>query len=516
MLNITNDTNLKLIKPYINQQNVQKIIEGEVNMTSVLGSLHSSIADEICLNNLCTSEVFIRFMTGKNNSVDVGTGKVNAVVHEYLHKTLTKKKNKNIEIDTTALAELIRQLFKVIVIKETRDLYLYNFESGIWQCIEYVLDRFIYEVVSTTLEMEWSSVLTTKTLQEVDKKPKIIPIAQLNLKGFAFRNGTLDYQTNKIVPHNPEHYCTIHSDVKYEPTAICPKFMVTLDIWFKGEEDTKNFIQEWFGYSLCGSFKANAFLMVYSKGGEGKSTLFGVLEKLVGHLNVTSTPLSNFNSTFGLEPLVGKKLNISTESNTDSFDTAKLKAITAGEKITVNRKNLAETEMKLPIKMMYLLNNLPEISDSSTGFKRRLLILPLLNKLNSTQQDKNLPQKLEEELSGILNWAMEGLERLENNNYKFTISKSMMQILNKYLTPEEVMEKFVIANIIEDSVATTPCKEVISAYEIWCDNNGFPITNTNSPKIFWKLFKTVALKIGLPFTKYKTNGGQALRGLKLI
>lgn len=516
MLNITNDTNMKLIKPYINQQNVQKIIEGEVNMTSVLSSLHSSIADEICMNNLGASEVFIRFMTGKNNSVDVGTGKVNAVVHEYLHKTLTKKKNKNIEIDTTALAVFIRQLFKVIVIKETRDLYLYNFERGTWQCIEYVLDRFIYEVVSTTLEMGWSVALTSKTLLEVDKKPKIIPIAQLNLKGFAFSNGTLDYQTNKIVPHNPEYYCTIYSDVKYDPSASCPKFMNTLDIWFKGENDTKDFIQEWFGYSLSGSFKANAFLMVYSKGGEGKSTLFGVLEKLVGQHNVTSTPLTNFNSTFGLEPLIGKKLNISTESNTQSFDTAKLKAITAGEKITVNRKNIAEIEMILPIKMMYLLNKLPEISDSSHGFKRRLLILPFLNKLSSAQQDKRLPQKLEGELSGILNWAMKGLKRLENNNYKFTISKSMAKILNKYLTPEEVMEKFVTANIRVDSDAITPGKEVISAYVIWCNNNGFPITNTSSPKIFWKLFNTVTFRNGLTYAKYKSNGAQALKGLKLI
>ena len=54
------------------------------------------------------------------------------------------------------------------------------------------------------------------------------------------------------------------------------------------------------------SFKANAFLIVYSKGGEGKSTLFGLLEQLVGAANTTAIPLSN--KDFGLEPLLNKNL----------------------------------------------------------------------------------------------------------------------------------------------------------------------------------------------------------------
>ena len=56
------------------------------------------------------------------------------------------------------------------------------------------------------------------------------------------------------------------------------------------------------------TFKANAFLLVYSQGGEGKSTLFGLLEQLVGVANTTAIPLSNFNRDFGLEPLLNKSL----------------------------------------------------------------------------------------------------------------------------------------------------------------------------------------------------------------
>ena len=77
--------------------------------------------------------------------------------------------------------------------------------------------------------------------------------------------------------------------------------------WFDDNDDIA-FVQEWFGYVLSKEFKANVFLLVYSQGGEGKSTLFGLLEHIVGIPNTTAISLSNFNQSFGLEPLLHKNL----------------------------------------------------------------------------------------------------------------------------------------------------------------------------------------------------------------
>src|SRR5699024_9244345 len=106
--------------------------------------------------------------------------------------------------------------------------------------------------------------------------------------------------------------------------------------------ETIDFIQEWFGYTLSTSHKANAFLIGVGAGANGKSTLFDVLAQLVGIQNVASATLSNFNHQFGFEPLIGKKLNLATESDVDAFKTGNLKAITAGEDISINRKNRME------------------------------------------------------------------------------------------------------------------------------------------------------------------------------
>jgi putative DNA primase/helicase len=122
-------------------------------------------------------------------------------------------------------------------------------------------------------------------------------------------------------------------------------------------------------------------------------------------------PLSNFNSEFGLEPLIGMKLNLATESDADAFKTGKLKALTAGEAISVNRKNKTEITMILPTKFVFLVNELPILSDSSLGFERRLIILPFNQTFTPDEQDKDLSKKLTAELQGILNWTIAGLQR---------------------------------------------------------------------------------------------------------
>ncbi|WP_257643331.1 phage/plasmid primase, P4 family, partial [Staphylococcus haemolyticus] len=169
------------------------------------------------------------------------------------------------------------------------------------------------------------------------------------------------------------------------------------------DKDDIEFVQEWFGYVLSNTFKANAFLLVYSQGGEGKSTLFGLLEQLVGVANTTAIPLSNFNRDFGLEPLLNKKLNLATESSNTEFSTDKLKAITASEKITIDRKNLKEIETHVPVKLTFLMNDLPVIKDKSHGLQRRIIILPMTKPIPKSFQNKNLSQQLHQELPGILN-----------------------------------------------------------------------------------------------------------------
>src|SRR5699024_1612213 len=196
-------------------------------------------------------------------------------------------------------------------------------------------------------------------------------------------------------------------------------------------------------------------------------TLFDVLAQLVGIQNVSSAPLSNFNSEFGLEPLIGKKLNLATESDVDAFKTGKLKALTAGEDISVNRKNKQEVTITLPTKLVFLMNALPLLNDDSFGFERRLMILPFDKTFLPHEQDKELPKKLNNELEGILVWALEGLRRLLQNNYNFTVSNTMQKEKEKYFGIGNPIVKFIGECIIAKPAHVMDSTEFINASKIW-------------------------------------------------
>lgn len=79
------------------------------------------------------------------------------------------------------------------------------------------------------------------------------------------------------------------------------------------------------------------------------------------------------------------------------------------------------------------MNHLPLITDSSYGFSRRLLILPFPRTFRPEEQDPFLLEKMTLELSGILNFALEGAKRLIKNGYQFTISDLMNETKEQFL-----------------------------------------------------------------------------------
>ena len=411
----------------------------------------------------------------------------------------------------------VKRLVHLLTLKEDRErMLVYNRADGVWVDAIPVLSRLILEVIHAIPEAKdndiWSKQLEQSVIDILLRKVRIETIDRFNKDHFAFSNLTYDFSKQVALTHQPTFLTTYSSPVTYDEASACPKFMSMLDTLFH-EQDTKDFVQEWFGYCLSTSHKANAFVIGVGKGSNGKSTLFDVLAKIVGMHNVSSAPLSNLNTTFGLEPILGKKLNIATESSTESFTTAKLKAITAGEAVTVNRKNKPEITTVIDAKLVFLVNELPLLSDTSHGLVRRLIILPFNQTIPAEKQDKGLSKALEQELSGILNWSLSGFERLVRNNYTFTESSEMLSAKNRYIENANPVESFIEAHIIQDIGNRLDSSKVLTKYVNWMYTQGLPLKGTSSPQIFWMKFKESMDTVGIHFTKSKSNGQSVVRDI---
>lgn len=415
-------------------------------------------------------------------------------------------------------AECIMKIYGLIVNRKDPDtLLVYDKTTGVWEDARISLNRLIIEVahyLGGNILDSWDGGLEKSLEAILLRKAPIIDPQHFNRGYFPFTNATLDTENVKLVAHSANYRATMGSPIIYQVEAACPTFESFLMDIFE-DETTIQFVQEWFGYVLSDSHKANALLIGVGAGANGKSTLFDVLAKLVGVANVSSAPLSNFNSDFGLEPLIGMKLNLATESDADAFKTGKLKALTAGEAISVNRKNKQEVTIILPTKLVFLVNELPMLSDSSKGFERRLIILPFNKTFTPSQQDKDLPKKLNAELSGILNWALKGLERLVENGYQFSASDAMKRAKDTYFGVGNPVQRFVKDCIVSKPANTMESNSILHAYQLWMMSKGYPYKGTDSNQVFWREFEEAAAKELIEFKKSKSNGKMVVRDIDL-
>jgi putative DNA primase/helicase len=174
-------------------------------------------------------------------------------------------------------------------------------------------------------------------------------------------------------------------------------------------------LQEFFGYVVSGRLDLHKILLLVGPTRAGKGVIARTLTALVGNANVAGPTLSSLAGDFGLAPLLGKPLAIVSDARLagrgSQVVVERLLAVSGEDTITVNRKYKDQWTGKLPSRFMVISNELPQLGDASAAIAGRFVTL-LLSKSWYGQEDLALEGRIREELSGILNWALDGLERL--------------------------------------------------------------------------------------------------------
>src|SRR5699024_9482925 len=269
-------------------------------------SLHDALPISICFSTLLEGEE-VSFNTDGNRTVsenvkstfkelllDIGRTEVEYNMSESGRITFNKKH----------FAEIVMDFYPLVVDRNDPEILLiYNKEKGFWEDARQPLHRLIIEVAHAAggdVEDTWTSHLESSIIDILNRKVALVQSVNFNQSHFPLGNLTLDSITGDLVQHAPSHLATYGSSVNYNEGAECHVFKEFLTELFD-DDGTIDCIQEWFGYALSTSHNGNAFLISVGAGANGKSTLFDVLAQLVGIENVSSAPLSNFNSEFGLE-----------------------------------------------------------------------------------------------------------------------------------------------------------------------------------------------------------------------
>ena len=78
------------------------------------------------------------------------------------------------------------------------------------------------------------------------------------------------------------------------------------------------------------------------------------------------------------------------------------------------------------------MNEIPKIEDTTHGMWRRIYIIEFPKRFTEDEMDVFLQDKLDNELSGIFNWAIKGYKRLKGRNFQFNEGQSMIASKQNY------------------------------------------------------------------------------------
>ena len=138
-----------------------------------------------------------------------------------------------------------------------------------------------------------------------------------------------------------------------------------------------------------------------------------ILTALLGEANVSSLGLEVFSHTHGLELTLGKLVNITGDvGELDKVAEGTLKLFTGCDMLHFNPKYKDPFSARATARIIIATNVRPPFRDRSDGIWRRLVLLPFPVTIPEEQQNKHLADELKAELPGILNWAIEGSNRL--------------------------------------------------------------------------------------------------------
>jgi putative DNA primase/helicase len=181
--------------------------------------------------------------------------------------------------------------------------------------------------------------------------------------------------------------------------------------------------------------------------------------------------------TFGLQSWIGKLLASFTDARAPERNrgavVSQLLRIVGGDTVTVNRKNKESWNGYLPTRIVIYSNEALQLTENSNALTGRMIVLKMTNSFYG-KEDTELSAKLDKELSGIFNWAMEGLKRRMDRGGHFIQPQSGQEYLDLMQELGNPIGTFTEDALVFDPTSHAFKDDVFSCYKHWAIKKGLP------------------------------------------
>lgn len=323
-----------------------------------------------------------------------------------------------------------------------------------------------------------------------------------------FKNGFFDASTGEMHPHDPKYFSLNQIPYEWKPEEVgegkATEEFLNFALY---KEGMKKLFLQYAGLMLTTDTRFQKFLLLTGQGGNGKSVLLDMVEKIVGRSNVSRMSMNKINnSNFATSQMVGKLGNICADLKTDvKRDVANLKMITGDDDIDAERKHARGFSFRPYAKLLFSSNEVPRlIGEESDAIYRRMMILTVDRK--PEKPDIDLKAKLDAEAPYFLKLCVDALRELYADGGFVACPSSTEAVENarrdNNSTDAFLQERCDVSDVDAKSARTS----VFESYRSFCESEG------RIPKSNVQFYSTLRQK---GFVEVKVNGTRYIKGIRL-
>lgn len=350
---------------------------------------------------------------------------------------------------------------------------------------------------------------------QFDQRPELLGLTD---------GSVLNLETRQLLPPAPELMVTQFAGTNYDPHAKAPEFMRFLRTITGGDAGLICLIQEVFGLSLSGhALRSQVFFFYGPEGNNGKSVLLELMNTVAGDYAVAVRASVLLRRRGNVDPeaatpqlvrLRGKRLaTISEFARSGVLDVELLKDVLGADTISARGLHRDPVEFRNSATPCVRSNHMPDADARDGAAWDRIAIIPFQIVVPEAQRDPRLRERLAAtELSGILNFALDGLARVMARGGRVAIPEKVAALVAEHRAASDVLGRW-LTDCVELLQSTDAGRElqpyVYDNYRAWTRENGHEVASSKT------FMADLRKRLGRD-PLVASNGAKYLTGLRLV
>ena len=293
------------------------------------------------------------------------------------------------------------------------------------------------------------------------------------------QNGTMEFTCEGWILREflPADFLCYQLPFSHNKEDLCPIFDKYLHEVLP-DESSRCVLQEFSGYIFT-NLNLEKMLMLTGSGANGKSVFFNIISALVGKQNMLNYSLGLFAHEYNRAKLTNVLLNYSSEKGTE-LNADIFKALVSGEPLQAREPYGKSFTLFNKVRFIVNANELPRETEHTEAYFRRYLIIPFDITITEEKRDIALAEKIiRNELSGVFNWLLLGLERIIHQQ-KFTRSDKSDKALADFQRQSDSVALFTEEfNYQHSETNKEAVAEIYIKYRVFCADDGYKAVGKN-------------------------------------